>query len=192
MNIMQPFQTQLDLQSGIIQPTNNIIQRKLSQMRGMYQANDLAESMLGQSNDPTIYDVYVVELPEENGQVLHCTTVLHAGKIGEEYYMTKGHYHSKRDQGEVYLGLSGEGYLLLQTEDGKFDAQKMSKGTVAYVPPYWAHRTVNVGSEPFVFFAAWPGDAGHDYGSIETSGFYKLLVERDGQPILIDNPNYAS
>lgn len=192
MNIMQPFQTQLDLQSGIIQPTDHIIQRKLSQMRGMYQANDLAESMLDQSNDPTIYDVYVVELPEENGQVLHCTTVLHSGKIGNEYYMTKGHYHSKRDQGEVYLGLSGEGYLLLQTEDGKFDAQKMSKGTIAYVPPYWAHRTVNVGSEPFVFFAAWPGDAGHDYGSIETSGFYKLLVERDGQPTLIDNPKYAS
>jgi glucose-6-phosphate isomerase len=38
----------------------------------------------------------------------------------------------------------------------------------------------------------YPGDAGHDYGSIETSGFKHLLVERKGKPEVIENPRYRS
>jgi glucose-6-phosphate isomerase len=52
-------------------------------------------------------------------------------------------------------------------------------------------QTVNTSSEPFSFLAIWPGDAGHDYGTIEQQGFAKLLVDRDGQAAFIDNPQYA-
>jgi len=66
----------------------------------------------------------------------------------------------------------------------------MQAGTIAYVPPYWAHRTVNTGNQPFIFFAAWPGDSGHDYGTIEDRGFAKIVVERGGRPALVDNPKF--
>ncbi|MCL4879670.1 MAG: hypothetical protein KJ064_23640 [Anaerolineae bacterium] len=56
--------------------------------------------------------------------------------------------------------------------------------------PYWAHRTVNTGVVPFVFFAAWAGEAGHDYGTIEQLGFAKLVVQHDGQVVVIDNAKY--
>jgi glucose-6-phosphate isomerase len=52
----------------------------------------------------------------------------------------------------------------------------MGPGTVAYVPPNWAHRTVNTGEEPFVFFAVYPGQAGHDYGTIEKTGFPQRVL----------------
>ena len=67
----------------------------------------------------------------------------------------------------------------------------MSRGPVAYVPGHWSHRTVNVGRDPFVFFAAYSGDAGYDYGTIERDGFPVLIVERDGEPAMVDNPRYA-
>jgi glucose-6-phosphate isomerase len=104
--------------------------------------------------------------------------------------MTKGHYHAKRDRGEVYVGMSGEGSVLLQLEDGTVRSVPMRPGTAAYVPPYWAHRTVNTGSAPFSFFSVWPGDAGHDYATIERFGFAKIMVWRDGQAVLVDNPRY--
>jgi glucose-6-phosphate isomerase len=65
----------------------------------------------------------------------------------------------------------------------------MERGTIAYVPPHWAHRTVNTGVDSFVFLAVWPGHSGHDYATIEESGFSKLVVERDGRPVLIPNPS---
>lgn len=190
MDVMTPFHAAMDMQTGVIAPTGPVIRRHLSNMRGMY-ADAEAEAQVMAGEDRLIYEVYPADLPEEEGQVLYCTTVIHPGKIGDEFHMTKGHYHTKRDRGEVYVGMQGEGYLLLQTEDNQFHAEPMKPGTIAYVPPYWAHRTVNVGSTPFIFFAAWPGDAGHDYGTIERDGFVQLLVERAGEPAFIPNPKYA-
>ena len=188
--LMEPFQVVLDLENGGFSPSDNIIQRRLSDMRTMYSNRDALEAMLADGNDHLIYEVDATTLPEEEGQVLYCTTTIYPGTVGDEYYMTKGHFHSKRDRAEIYLGLAGEGYLLLQTEDGEVRSEPMKKGTMAYVPPYWAHRTINTGDEPFIFFATWPGDAGHDYGTIEERGFAQLLVFQDGKPTFIENPNY--
>lgn len=186
----QPFKTEIDFQSGVFTPTRHIISRKLSDMKTMYADRDATQKILNDEGDRLIYEVHVTELPEEEGQILHCTTRIYPGRIGDEYHMTKGHYHARREQGEVYLGLSGRGYLVMQTEGGEVSTIAMQPGTAAYVPPYWAHRTVNIGDEPFVFFAAWAGEAGHDYGTIERDGFHKLLIEQAGQLQIIDNPSY--
>jgi glucose-6-phosphate isomerase len=47
------------------------------------------------------------------------------------------------------------------------------------------------GVEPLITFFAFPGDAGHDYGTIETKGFRKIVVDRDGEPELLDNPRWV-
>ena len=184
MNQIQPFGLQSNFGNGIIAGALRT-QRRLSDMRRLYTDVAAVEQILEREGDRLIYEVYTAELPEDEGQVLYCTTVIQPGRVGEEYHMTKGHYHRKRDRAEVYLGLSGEGVLLLQREDGTVSSVSMQSGTAAYVPPYWAHRTINTGTIPFSFFAAWPGDAGHDYGTIERDGFAKLVVDRGGQPTLI-------
>lgn len=105
--------------------------------------------------------------------------------------MTKGHYHTKRNRAEVYICLSGEGRLIIQDEEGNATVVKFEPDNIVYVPPYHAHRTVNVDKKPLIFLAIYPSDAGHDYGIIEEKGFSKLVVERNGHPSVIDNPNYS-
>src|SRR5437868_4961317 len=190
MQVMQPFGQQVDLHSGMFSPAGPITRRSLSDMRAMYADTDTANRIMKDEGDRLIYEVYGSEVPEGEGQVLYCTTIIYPGRIGDEYHMTKGHFHTKRDRGEVYLGLAGEGTLLLQLEDGTVNSVPMREGTAAYVPPYWAHRTANTGATTFSFFAAWPGDAGHDYATIEKVGFAKLLVEQNGKPTLIPNSRY--
>ena len=56
----------------------------------------------------------------------------------------------------------------------------MTPGRMVYVPPYWAHRSVNTGNEPLIFFCVWPGGAGHNYGDIEREGFPQRIVKRNG------------
>ena len=46
-------------------------------------------------------------------------------------------------------------------------------------------------TDDFVFFSVWEARAGHDYGTIERDGFRKLIVLRDGQPTVVDNPKYG-
>jgi len=104
--------------------------------------------------------------------------------------MTKGHFHSREGTAEIYFGLRGRGYLLTQTHDGQVSVIEIVPGTVAYIPPFWTNRTINIGDEKFVFFGVYPGDAGHNYGSIEEGGFAKLVVEKNGKPAVVDNPRY--
>lgn len=178
MDVMEPFTLTLERATGNLAPATSSVRRHLSQMRGMYADAD-AEQALISAEDPLIYEVLQYDVPNENGQLVTCTTVIHPGKVGAEYYMTKGHFHAKRDTGEVYLGLSGNGKLLMEA-DGKFSSLDMAPNIIAYVPPYWAHRTVNTGDEPFVFLAVYPADAGHDYGTIEREGFAGRVVDRNG------------
>jgi glucose-6-phosphate isomerase len=104
--------------------------------------------------------------------------------------MTKGHFHRVRDRAEVYLGLAGEGRLVMATEDGRHAVEPIRRGTISYVPGGWAHRSVNVGDEPLVFFAAYIGDAGHDYHTVQRMGFPVLVFAGDSGPEIVANPRY--
>jgi len=58
-----------------------------------------------------------------------------------------------------------------------------------YVTPGWAHRSINVHpSEDLVTFFAYPGHAGHDYGSIEKRGFRRIVLEDGGRYRIAEKP----
>ena len=79
--------------------------------------------------------------------------------------------------------------MVMETLDGEWAIEELRPGRVLYVPPYWAHRSVNTSQDDdLITFYVYPGNAGHDYGTIERQGFRKLVVERHGQPAIIDNP----
>jgi glucose-6-phosphate isomerase len=182
--LLEPFALRLGLQSGGLEPHTTSIERRVSALRGAFADTAAVEALVA-AGDPLVYEVRQYDVPEETGQLICCTTVIHPGTVGGEYFMTKGHFHAERATGEVYVGLSGHGYLLLMTEDGGRAELPMEAGTVAYVPPCWAHRTVNTGEEPFVFFAVYPGQAGHDYGTIETTGFPQRVMRTPDGAVVV-------
>lgn len=187
MYISQPFSDVIDQVEGTLASPDNVYERRLSAMAEMYEDVEAARAAVA-DGDPVIYRVYERKLPELPGELQWCMSVTLAGKIGREYYMTKGHFHEVRDTAEIYLCVRGQGYMLMETEDGKTDAQAMRANVAVYVPAGWAHRSINTGQQPLISFCVYPGNAGHDYGTIETAGFRKRIVEIDGQAAIIDNP----
>jgi glucose-6-phosphate isomerase len=185
---LDPFTTRVDLEVGTVDPAHGeIVHRRLADMRGMYHTEpaQLDGSRL-------VYRVFPIEVPPTGSNLRSSTTVLEPGDVAGEYFMTKGHFHRVRDRAELYLGLAGAGRLVLATEDGRWAVEPIGRGTVSYVPGGWAHRSVNIGDEPLVFFAAYVGDAGHDYATIERRGFPVLVVRGPDGPTVIDNPRYGS
>lgn len=170
---------------------DNHIQRKLSSMKGQYLNQDAYRDMLSQ-DDVLLYQVFELKRPEIEGELLHGISIVHPGKVGNEYFMTKGHYHTVLETAEVYYTLKGHGYMVMETPEGECVVEELLSGKVLYVPPRWAHRSVNINpEEDLVMFFAYPGNAGHDYGTIETQGFKKLVIEKDGKPDIVDNPRWA-
>lgn len=159
-------------------------------MKGQFYDQQAYEAML-ENEDALVYEVYEINRPEVSGELLHGVSVVHPGKVGDEYFMTKGHFHAILETAEVYYCLQGEGMMVMETPEGDWAVEPLRAGSVLYVPPRWAHRSVNTSSqEDLVTFFVYPGNAGHDYGSIETQGLRKLVVERDGQIAIVDNTRW--
>lgn len=163
--------------------------RLLSQMKGMY-ADSAAEAAMIGAGDPCVYEFYELGAPEDPGDVAAGTSITYPGRVGDEYFMTKGHFHTILDTAEVYYTLSGSGYMLTENQAGDWAAHRLEAGKMVYVPKGYAHRSINTGDVPLVTFFAFRGDAGHDYGTIEKKGFRKLIVARGGVPEIIDNPKW--
>ena len=188
LNWEKAFTIYLDLKDGIsdeIKP----IQRRVSDMEGMYSDAESEKSLISGEN-PLVYEYYDLGAPEHPGDLAFGTSIVYPGKVGNEYFMTKGHFHSILETAEIYYCLRGKGYMLMENPEGDWDAKELSAGTAVYVPKRYAHRTINTGNEPLITFFAFRADAGHDYGTIETNGYKKLIVEIDGRTEIIDNPKH--
>lgn len=187
-----PFTFSIDLPSGKPTYYEDHLERHLSNMEGQFLDIDAFNTGVENKN-PVLYEVYEISRPQVAGELIHGISILHPGKIGNEYYMTKGHFHTVLDTAEIYYCLQGKGVMVMETPEGDWAVEDLAPGKVLYVPPRWAHRSVNIGSEEaLITFFAYPGNAGHDYGTIEIQGYRKLIVEQDGEMEIVDNPRWKS
>jgi len=186
-----PFGFDISLAGQWTAQFDNHLQRRLSALRGQF-SNDEAFRALLDTGDPVIYEVVEIERPKKAGELLTGISVVHPGKVGSEYFMTMGHFHTIRDTAEIYYCLRGRGLLLMENADGEWTTEEFRPGRVVYVAPEWAHRSINLSAdEDLMTFFAYPGHAGHDYATIETNGFRKLVLEQNGEAAVVDNPAWS-
>ena len=181
---MTPFSATLDFSSGNLTPHTGTMVRRLSEMPGAYADAEAARTLIDDAGDPVIYRAFDAPVPEDRDHLVYRTTIISPGTVGAEDFMTKGHHH-KRDSAEFYLGMSGTGLMVLQDRSGDLRVEKLLRDVSVYVPPGWAHRTVNTGDDDLVFLAVYLGDAGHDYASIERDGFAaRVFATGDGPEVV--------
>lgn len=158
--------------------------RLLKDLDGVFQDKAAFDLM---DKNTVIYQVssYMPVKELTPGGLFMGITTLFPGKVGQEYYMTKGHFHANSDRAEFYWGVEGEGILILMDEQRNVWAERMFPGSLHYIPGKVAHRVANIGYRKLVFSACWPSDAGHDYGTIATQGFARRLMDINGVPTLL-------
>jgi glucose-6-phosphate isomerase, archaeal len=182
-SLIEPFGVDFDLIQGIMHNPHECIARRASDMHGYY-ADEAALERLIAAGDPVHYETFEWNVPEEYGQLKFCISKLYPGVVGDECFMTKGHYHTVLETGEIYLCLRGLGLMVMKTSAGDCRCEEFRPGRMVYVPPYWAHRSINTGDEPLVSLCIYPGDAGHNYGDIKTDGFPKRVFKRGGRVVV--------
>jgi glucose-6-phosphate isomerase len=186
----QPISVQLDIPTGVFTPCMELDLRKVSNMAKMFSNKPAVEEII-RSGDRLVYEIRYYPFITENSDMALGTTIIFPGQVGGEYYMTKGHFHERNDQPEVYHCVQGEGVLQMMTRQGEYVTSKWQTGTITHIPPQFAHRVVNTGSTPLVFVAVFHVAAGHDYGLIEERGFKYMILEQDGRPTEVLNPRWS-
>ena len=187
----QPFTFDIPFPGFEPSRVDNHIIRRLSNLQGQFSDQSAFNEML-ETEDRILYEVFEIKRPEVVGEILMGISIVYPGKVGNEFFMTKGHFHSILDTAEMYYCLHGEGFMVMETPEGEVSIEALSPGKVLYVPPRWAHRSVCTSrQEKLVTFFAYPANSGHDYGTIEKSGFRKLVIETANGIEIVDNPKFS-
>jgi glucose-6-phosphate isomerase, archaeal len=149
---------------------------------------ELAEIFAGSIVDP---DAVVYETHGCPGEVegppklLYATTILQPGDVEGEFFMTRGHFHTKADRGELMFTIRGQGALVLMDRNRATWMESMTPGSTHDIDGRHAHRVVNTGDVPLIFLVSWMSDCGHDYQSIKTEGFGKRVIKGPDGPQLV-------
>ncbi|MFN0191263.1 MAG: glucose-6-phosphate isomerase family protein [Aestuariivirga sp.] len=187
---MFPEGVTIDALTGAVSPSTGEYTKRLGEFHGIYRDEKALDALMKAQGDLVTYKV--TEYRAQDSDIFFGTTTMMPGRVGDEYFMTRGHYHARRDRGEIYYTQSGQGVLLLQSRGGETREVEMKPGVCAFIPPDWAHRSINTGTTSLVFVWCCNQDAGHDYAEIVTKGMRKLVIERDGAATCIPNPKFAA
>ncbi len=185
LSLMEPFGQQFDLAEGLMRDPQEHLVRRASDMRGYYADGEALEALIAACGDPPHYETFESPVPEGYGHVKYCISKLYPGTVGDECFMTKGHYHAVPETAEAYLCLRGYGLMMMKTAAGRCQWEAFAPGRLVYVPPHWAHRSINTGEEPLVSLCLYPGEAGHNYGDIRSEGFPRRVFRR-GERIVVE------
>jgi glucose-6-phosphate isomerase, archaeal len=178
-----------DLNTGLLEGQPRL-ERRLSDLEGIYSDAQVYQKTLALGN-PVVYSVSSLEPGAGAGDLHYGLGVIQPGRVGQEFFMTKGHLHEWREAAEVYIGLSGAGLMLLEHESGgELRAVPFGANSVVYVPGFTAHRTVNVGGEPLKYIGVYPARAGHDYAAIAQNNFRQMVIESNGQAVTIKRKDW--
>lgn len=158
--------------------------KKLGELEGLF-----GDAQAYQAMDPetAIYRVrwWPSVAAGTEGGLFWGITVLEPGKVGDEFFMTHGHFHADRTRAEYYATASGRGLLMLMDDQRTTWCEEMSPGSLHYINGQFAHRVVNIGQEPLIFWACWGSDAGYDYGSIRDRGFGLRILDQNGKAAMV-------
>src|SRR6476660_7725182 len=117
LNSPWPCSVAFEADTAAIPQASAHYQKRLSDLRGLFLDAEALELRI-REGDPICYENYAFNQNQDEGDIFFGTTILYPGKVGSEYYLTRGHYHGKRDHAETYQALSGSGLVLFEQEDG--------------------------------------------------------------------------
>ena len=192
MDYAEPVRCLVDVGAGRLAGGTGRYEKRLSDLAGLYADAAAFEALLREGGDRVVYAVEDLRPSAAPGDMIFGVTRMAAGTVGGEFFMTRGHIHARADRPEIYYGESGAGLMLMESPAGETRLVEVGPRVVCYVPPFWIHRSVNVGADDLVMTFAYPADSGQDYDIIARSGGMARRVVRsaDGGWASVPNADY--
>ncbi|MDJ0686158.1 MAG: glucose-6-phosphate isomerase family protein [Alphaproteobacteria bacterium] len=189
--LQQPTSHKIDPDTGRMENATGAYRKRIADLSGVYLDEAAFLDEAGKDPDRVVYTVFETRPEQERGDLIFGTTHMAPGRIGDEYFLTRGHIHATANRPEAYTGLRGAGLMQMESPDGETVVLDVKPGVLVYVPPYWLHRSINIGSEPLVMSFCYPSDSGQDYAVIGRSGGMakRIIAQGDGWEA-VDNPTY--
>ncbi len=192
MKLFEPGSCRVDTVEGRLDGATNRYVKLFSDLTGLYEDERAFKALVAEKGSGIAYQVTDFKPSANPGDMIIGVTRMEPGRVGREFYMTRGHIHNRPNRPEMYYGERGRGVMLLESPAGDVRTVEITPRSICYVPPYWIHRSVNVGDEPLVMTFAYPADSGQNYDIIGEAGGMKSRIVTDdkGGWTAVENASY--
>ena len=192
MQKIDPILADLKIITGNFPQATGHYSKTFDELEGMYENEQEFQKMLPKWRNRVVYEVWEHRASKNKGDLVFGTSVMKPGRVGDEFFLTRGHQHQKAYCSETYFCLRGKGVLLMESPDGEIKALKLVKGQLVYVPPFWIHRSVNIGDTELITLFTYNSDAGQNYEILKKRGGMRMRVlQKNRNPwTLVPNKQY--
>ncbi|MGO7830414.1 glucose-6-phosphate isomerase family protein, partial [Rhizobium johnstonii] len=90
------------------------------------------QAALAALGDVVVYAVEDFRPGSHKGDLISGVTRMSPGRIGEEFYLTRGHIHAKVDRPESYDGQKGRGLIQLESPECETRIVEITPQTICY------------------------------------------------------------
>lgn len=189
--LQRPTAHYIDKATGAMDGATGCYEKRICDLEGIYADSEAFKNAASPDPNRIVYRVHEMRPQQAIGDLIFGTTWMEPGRIGSEFFMTRGHIHARANRPETYYGESGQGLMLMESPEGETQIVEVKPGVMVYVPPMWIHRSVNTGDCPLVMSFCYPSDSGQDYNIIARScGMAKRIVVSEDGWHAIDNKSY--
>ena len=193
MKIIDPVLVDFKKITGNFHKATSHYSKTFNDLEGLYENELEFQKMLPKWKNRVVYEVWEHRTSKIKGDLVFGTSVMKPGRVGDEFFLTRGHQHQKSYCAETYFCLSGKGVILMESPDGDIKALKLEKSQLVYVPPLWLHRSVNIGDSELVTLFTYNSDAGQNYEILKKrGGMRKRVVQKNNNSwTLVANTRFS-
>lgn len=178
--LFQPTVCDVDVDAGALRRATGSYKKHFGDLAGLYGDTSAFEAMAPEWAERVVYEVTEFRPSHQPGDIVFGITRMLPGKVGAEFFLTRGHIHKKPDRPEIYYGQKGCGLIVMESPEGEVRIVEVSPLACCYVPPFWIHRSINTGGEELVMLFCYPADSGQDYDIIAHSCGMRSRIVDDG------------
>ena len=154
----------------------------IADLKGLFAHAEAFNRLVAERGSDLAYEVHEFR-PERVAphELVFGTSTLQAGKVGDEFFMTRGHIHTRTDRPEIYFCHAGRGVMHMEAPDGDDAADRDAAGLGRLRPRRSGFTAASMSAQSRSSRrSAIPADAGQDYDIIERSGGMRTLIVEDG------------
>ena len=190
--IREPVLSEVNPIAGGTTGNTGRYEKKMTDLSGLYADETALQALIQSQGDAVVYDVEDFKPGASNGDLIYGITRMSPARVGNEYFLTRGDIHAQADRPEIYYGQTGHGLMQMESPEGETRIVEIKPQSICYVPPFWIHRSVNIGTEDLVMVFVYPADSGQDYGIIERSNGmrHRVMATPGNGWELVENPAY--
>ena len=115
MELREPGVCRVDVAKGELVGATNRYVKTLADLGGLYEDEAAFRALKEELGSTVVYEVTDFKPSTNPGDMIVGVTRMRAGKVGREFFLTRGHIHANANRPEMYYGESGRGVMLLES-----------------------------------------------------------------------------